>query len=592
IDNDMAHPKVLFKIMNPESDWDKVSLEEVVDVVDLKETIKKEVYPVLNAYSVCQLVIRATKIEDKEADNATEQGGEKKLVDILNDFMVPYSDVSIKESFAENIRLFVYVRSALISGVSGMGEMLSEIGLQVVPKKRSYKEAIGIDRLVVISEERLSEFNRQWDLYKIILLRSPPGSGKTTFAKWIELNNKDHVRVVRRISMSHLNRISGAFENENIFNASWKRFAGETWTNCLHSTTPTDILIDEAQILYCKAAFFWNDIKNLQDRPNHNLRVILLSMYSDCPTVNGGENYTPIEFQHALGIEQLHNVRDAIFNATAGHPHLVRKSLRNLKSYCRRGNNDAIDMLLYLVSCDYFCAIEKTRVFDWLKNLELTSDDANFLRNAYYKVDSASTFTFDPHDQEMYQTAKKFKRSGLITEALEERFQFAAPIVRIILGTKLFKARTSLTQSIAVVMRVRLIERQWQIEWLLAATSAVPTGNSINPDVGQVYGTPGYLDFYINGKLNWGVELMREGKKMADHIDRFGNEGRNKNIPFDRWAIIDFRHNSNVPKKLEPNVWYALYADNYKTITVRRQGHEDVILNLCGDSSLSSFQST
>jgi hypothetical protein len=123
----------------------------------------------------------------------------------------------------------------------------------------------------------------------------------------------------------------------------------------------------------------------------------------------------------------------------------------------------------------------------------------------------------------------------------------------------------------------------------LATTTAVPSGSSINPDVGSVYGSPGYLDFYVDGKLNWGVELVREGKRMADHIDCFGREGRYKNIPFDHWAIIDFWYNSATPKKLESNVWYAMYADDYKTIAVRHQGHEDVVLTLCGDSLLSPF---
>ncbi|CAG8658554.1 9205_t:CDS:1, partial [Paraglomus occultum] len=142
--------------------------------------------------------------------------------------------------------------------------------LAVVPTKRSYEEAIGLDSLVVISEEHLFEFDREWHQHKINLLCSPPASGKTTFAKRFKLYTKDNSCVVWHISMTHVSDIPSTMENKDSFNAAWKKFAGETWTNCLHSTEPTDILIDEAQMLYDKAPFFWNDIniKGLQDYPN------------------------------------------------------------------------------------------------------------------------------------------------------------------------------------------------------------------------------------------------------------------------------------------------------------------------------------
>ena len=124
-------------------------------------------------------------------------------------------------------------------------------------------------------------------------------------------------------------------------------------------------------------------------------------------------------------------------------------------------------------------------------------------------------------------------------------------------------------------MNARLMERKLQTEWLTSATTAVPLENTISPDICAVYGSSGYLDFYINGGLRWGVELRIEGKRSADHVARFASDGRYSNIPFTHWAIIDFRHHSTVPKKPESNVWY------YNTITVRRQGHEDKVITLC-----------
>src|SRR5207244_4899290 len=93
----------------------------------------------------------------------------------------------------------------------------------------------------------------------------------------------------------------------------------------------------------------------------------------------------------------------------------------------------------------------------------------------------------------------------------------------------------------------RLLERAWQMEWSFAASMAVPEGHTISPDVGAVFGADGFLDFYINNDIRWGVEIMREGQKMSDHIDRFDEDGKYRKIPLENWAIIDFRHHSNVP---------------------------------------------
>jgi hypothetical protein len=98
----MESPKVWFKLMNPESNWTRVSLENVEYVDDLKKTIKKEASPFLDNYFSAQLILKAeyesTIIELNERD---------KLFEVLNKFNISAGS-SIKESFAEKINLFVY----------------------------------------------------------------------------------------------------------------------------------------------------------------------------------------------------------------------------------------------------------------------------------------------------------------------------------------------------------------------------------------------------------------------------------------------------------------------------------------------------
>jgi len=77
---------------------------------------------------------------------------------------------------------------------------------------------------------------------------------------------------------------------------------------------------------------------------------------------------------------------------------------------------------------------------------------------------------------------------------------------------------------------------------------------------------------------------------MSDHVGRFSDGGKYSCIPSTNWAIIDFRHNANMPKTLQPNVWYALYADNYQSITIRRQDRKDLTLTLKGDDLAFSWK--
>ncbi|CAG8633139.1 1139_t:CDS:1 [Paraglomus occultum] len=233
-----------------------------------------------------------------------------------------------------------------------------------------------------------------------------------------------------------------------------------------------------------------------------------------------------------------------------------------------------------------------------------------FLRAAYNNIDTDSTFIVDISDPDMQNTLMDFMRSGLVTYAGRSRLQYAAPLIRIIMGKRLYTHRLGLAPSgnnFEQFLRLsiermrpselcsslshgldknsRLLERAWQKEWTMAASTAVPSGHTISPDVGAVFRSSGFLNFYINGGLNWGVELMREGERMSQHINRFKPKGTYENIPLTAWAIIDFRHNSLIPncQTMEDNIWYALYANDYSIITIMRKDKTDETIRLRGD---------
>ncbi|KAF8436136.1 hypothetical protein BGX38DRAFT_1215227 [Terfezia claveryi] len=343
--------------------------------------------------------------------------------------------------------------------------------------------------------------------------------------------------IVFIISLTYL-IYSNMMKNKVSFNSTWELLTGSSWEKIRWCKEPIDIFIDEAQIAYGTTKYFLGRIKDLLTIPNDNVRILLLR-----------------------------------------YPSLVRETLKSLYGHFRRNGSRTDDMLHHLVSKEYFFAINSLRVFDAIVQLEMTDANITFLRDAYHSINNDSTFVVDLANDMI----DGLKHSGLIIEASSGALmQFAAPLVRVVLGRKLFTTRMSLrsrspsrsdTELDAFIMLS--IERMHQSTLKHSLSHNILTAllsrGFISLDVGPVFGSRGYLDFYIDEDLQWGVEIMREGSRMAEHIDRFSPSGRYTRIPCSQWRIIDFRHHSKSPGELEEN------------ITVLRKGYIAVKVTLAGD---------
>lgn len=65
-------------------------------------------------------------------------------------------------------------------------------------------------------------------------------------------------------------------------------------------------------------------------------------------------------------------------------------------------------------------------------------------------------------------------------------------------------------------------------------------------------GTEGRIDFYVDGGVNWGIECLREGINIDEHLSRFRPNGRYHGWIEDRklvdYVVLDFR-------KTTPTLW-------------------------------------
>ena len=65
-------------------------------------------------------------------------------------------------------------------------------------------------------------------------------------------------------------------------------------------------------------------------------------------------------------------------------------------------------------------------------------------------------------------------------------------------------------------------------------------------DVGAVFGSSGFLDFTIHdNNILWGIELLREGSKLEEHVSRFAS-GKYSTFPLSDYCLVDFRRVSSI----------------------------------------------
>ncbi|RUS29082.1 hypothetical protein BC938DRAFT_481083 [Jimgerdemannia flammicorona] len=153
----------------------------------------------------------------------------------------------------------------------------------------AYHKGDGVDDLCYISDDRLDMIDGHLTDKVVDLLRSPPASGKTTLSHLLkDYLEKMYIKVRKVVRISMLKLAGEALQDATSFDSFWENDedVNESWTNLLSSKVPTDIIIDEAQILYgANVPFFWEALKTIKaesgrrkkDKGIPKLRVLLLT---------------------------------------------------------------------------------------------------------------------------------------------------------------------------------------------------------------------------------------------------------------------------------------------------------------------------
>jgi hypothetical protein len=74
------------------------------------------------------------------------------------------------------------------------------------------------------------------------------------------------------------------------------------------------------------------------------------------------------------------------------------------------------------------------------------------------------------------------------------------------------------------------------------------------------------IDFYINGGLRWGVELVRDGRDIGEHARRFGTDGKYAQFAFNDWRVLDFRVLANGEVKQLKNRMTVFFSADFTRV--------------------------
>jgi len=242
--------------------------------------------------------------------------------------------------------------------------------------------------------------------------------------------------------------------------------------------------------------------------------------------------------------------------------------------------------------------MEEFRAIPNVKGLPTTRK--NFLREVLQQGGAVSMSSMIICDEEVLGD---LVIGGYLVISATEQVEITTPLLELILFNRLYQTvqegtrdfatleeflleclnqipRDVLANSLGVGTDNRPLERTWQMEFYRIAWSLLPKGTYLSADVGSVFGSTGQLDFYVNTKKKWGIELLREGTSISEHCGRFSSKGIYAFIPVKEFVVIDFRSDLKKARLNLPNLWTVSYSADFSKITLERKGKEKKYINL------------
>jgi hypothetical protein len=518
------------------------------------------------------------------------------------------------------------------------------MGGTVLKKKKTHSpfESVDLDSKYTLNRERLLEsFLNRLRTDPVIFVRGPPSSGKTSTSALLEkyiLQRLPGIRVVM-VSVLWLPRMQDMHVDD-----VWIQLFGISFNSWIIQANHVQsvIIFDETQMLYCSEGFgsFWDMIKSIvQAGSVIKVKFILFSAYGYRGALHGKGTPIDIPEKFCLGLPDLcfdenetrqfisryfqsqcvtlendEMAASLLFNLTTGHPGVCSNIVdcvfnRMLPRFRQSGASNCVlstrDLCKYLCSNKFYHSLFQYRAFN------------NFARvdRFDYFSEVKNLFNKGCLGGELPDLIPQMLTDGIIRQSANgQSFVFFSPVAamcvkKFFLGSFTHGQDPSTLQELVFYtcrnMSKRTLcsslgrssnssrtplERLWQMEFWRSASMLIDPYSVLSPDVGSLFGVKGYLDFTIQCHYNhrthsfdsfWGVELLREGQKISEHVARFDpSHGRYRELVslLNDFLVVDFRQKE--PSVMLPSVLYVVYSDDFSSLTLMGNGFEQTTVEL------------
>nr|CAG8509279.1 14246_t:CDS:2 [Entrophospora candida] len=263
------------------------------------------------------------------------------------------------------------------------------------------------------------------------------------------------------------------------------------------------------------------------------------------------ENYVEIFCNKHFKLLNNHNSLTNIISefskyiqkATAGHVGLVRHILHHTKNAMEWRIRDNVltwkDIFAYLNSNKFNLTIDECHASPRVKNLSVEQLEICEIKSGILVVNDRDLYFSAPLImRSFFQQCYGSHNSTEITPSSLYHF-----IVKIFTAICNGQSGKILRETLGFGIDGNLLGQTLQKEFYRVGTQVLGKNHFLSCDVGAVFGCDGYIDFYVD-KLEWAIELLRDGKDMTKHSRRFEPVGKYKEIV--RYAksiaIIDIRN--------------------------------------------------
>lgn len=332
--------------------------------------------------------------------------------------------------------------------------------------------------------------------------------------------------------------------------------------------TGTPIEFDDSRTLYFDAlAFTKSEMQTLANKWN-NLAP---------PAISAIRRMDPHPSRMSQVLNLTDKVVEIVFLLTAGHVGLCRLVVQSfahrfLDDDTHRGSFPVgeDDLVAYLLSDSLFHAVRKSRavpVAAWEGQDEETV--SRILMEGRLSKHACPQFE---------HSFVRLKKAGLVAEMTNEAgddiVMFTSPLLAMqamdaLFGSsgqrpqempefELFLEKTVCRMSHDVLTRTKVhnsddahktLEIQLQVEWYRAAIQLLPRDCIPIVNYGRYHPVKtaagsskyGLLDFYVNKLRQLGVELLRNGIGLDEHLARFSKDGgKYSGIALKQWKVVNF----------------------------------------------------